>query len=166
MRPEFSDWSRRGPGEDVLGAVVSVGLFLVQSEQLVVGLSHLIAYPTGCTLEIRETRLGDDSLDNFDQMVFSARFGEVTARLYDKTAPHWTPAGQPALMLTESASERAGRPGRSDGIRKLWLSPLPPPEPGTLSVGFPDLGPDLCSCPLDGAAIVAAGGRAKAYWRP
>ena len=87
MRPEPSDWSRRGPGEDVLGGVVPVGMFLIQSERLVVGLSHVIAYPTGCTLEIRESSLDGDSLDIFDRMVFSARFGAVTARLYDKTAP-------------------------------------------------------------------------------
>lgn len=165
MRPEFPDWSRRGPGEDVLGGVVPVGMFLIQSERLLVGLSHVIAYPTGCTLEVRESRLDGDSLDVFDRMVFTARFGAVTATLYDKTAPQSTPDGEPALMLTESGSERTSGRGRADGTRRLWLSPLPPPEPGSLSAVSPDLGPELGSCPLDGAAIVAAGGRAKPYWR-
>lgn len=164
MRPEFPDRSRRGPGEDVLGAVVPVGLFLIQSERVVVGLSHVIAYPTGCSLEIRESSLDGDGLDVFDRMVFTARFGAVTARLYDKTAPRSTPDGGPALMLTESGAERTSGRGRADGIRRLWLSPLPPPEPGSLSVVSPDLGPELRSCPLDGAAIVAAGGGAKPCW--
>jgi hypothetical protein len=159
MRPEFSDRSR-GPDEDVLGGVVPVGMFLIQSERLVVGLSHMIAYPTGCTLEIRESSLDGESLDIFDRIVFTARFGALTARLYDKTAARWTPDGEPALMLTESGGERTSGRGRADGIRRLWLSPLPPPQPGSLSVVSPELG----SCPLDGAAIVASGGRAKPYW--
>jgi hypothetical protein len=163
MRPEFSD-QPRGPGQNVLPAVVPVGRFLIQSERLVVGLTHVLAYPTGCTLEIRESSLDGDSTDIFDRMVFSARFGAVTARLYDKTAPRWTPDGAPALMLTESGSERTGGRGRADGIRSLWLCPLPPAELGSLSVVSADLGPELGSCPLDGAAIVAAGGSAKPYW--
>lgn len=120
MRPEFPDRSRRGPGQDALGGVVPVGMFLLQSERLVVGLSHVIAYPTGCTLEIGETSLDGDSLDVFDRMVFTARFGAVTARLYDKTAPRSTADGEPALMLTESGGERTSGRGRADGIRRLW----------------------------------------------
>ena len=48
---------------------------------------------------------------------------------------------------------------------RLWLYPLPPPEPGTLSISSPDLGPGQGSCPLDGRAIVAAATEAQPYRR-
>jgi len=43
--------------------------------------------------------------------------------------------------------------------------PLPPPEPGTLSVFAPQAGSGRASCPLDGRAIAAAAAAAQPYWR-
>jgi len=54
---------------------------------------------------------------------------------------------------------------RVDSTLRLWLYPLPPPEPGTLSIVSPDLGPGPASCALDGRAIVAAAAEAQPYWR-
>jgi hypothetical protein len=48
---------------------------------------------------------------------------------------------------------------------RLWLYPLPPPEPGTLSIASPGHGPGQTSCPLDGRTIVTAGAEAQPYWR-
>lgn len=159
------DRSPLGPGDDVLGAVVPAGKFLIRAERVMVALSHLIVYPHGCALEIREAALVQDMSDVFDRMVFAAQFGaDVSARLYDKTAPRWRPDGRPALMLTELGSEGTSGGGRVDRTRKLWLSPLPPPEPGSLSVIAPDLGPEAWSCQLDGRAIVAASSAAQPYW--
>src|SRR6266702_4482911 len=54
---------------------------------------------------------------------------------------------------------------QGDGTLGLWLCPLPPPEPGTLSIVSPDPGGGPASCPLDGRDIVAAAARAQPYWR-
>jgi len=155
-----------GPSNDVLAAIMPVGVFLIHTERIVVALSHLSVYPNGCSLEVRESALGLDTFDIFERMMFIAQFGaETTAKLWDKTAPRWLPDGKPALMLTEHGYEAYGGSGRVHRTHKLWLAPLPPPEPGLLSVVSTDVGSGPYGCPLDGRAIAAASAEAKPYWR-
>jgi hypothetical protein len=159
------------PPDDVLAAIVSIGRFLMRAERIIVALSHLGVYPNGCMLEVRASARGHDAFDIVERMAFTARFGaEITAKMPDLTAPRSRPDGNAALVLMQFGQE--GNRGalseedrRADSTLRLWLYPLPAPEPGTLSVVSPDLGPGLGSCPLDGQAIVAAAAEAQPYWR-
>jgi hypothetical protein len=160
------------PPDDVLAAIVPVGQFLIRAERMIVALSHLSVYPNGCMLDVRGNARGRDvAFDVFEHMVFEARFGaEITARLHDKTAPRWRPDGKPALALMQFSQEGdigelSPEDRRVDSTLRLWLYPLPPPEPGTLSIVSPDLGSGPARCPLDGRAIVAASTDARPYWR-
>jgi len=160
------------PPDDVLPAIVPAGLFLIRAERIIVALSHVSVYPNGCMLDMRASVHGRDaSPDFFDQLVFGVQFG--TGRpvvMWDKTAPCGRPDGQPTLALEQYGvqgdfREESVENRRGDYTLRLWLHPLPPPEPGTLSIVSPDLGLGSASCPLDGPAIVAAATDARPYWR-
>ena len=123
-------------------------------------------------LDVRASARGRDvAFDVFERIVFTAQFGAgITAEMHDKTAPRWLPGGKAALVLMQYG-QQGGRTAlsagdrRVDGTLRLWLYPLPPPGPGTLSIVSPGLGPGLASCPLDGRAIVAAAAEAQPCWR-
>jgi hypothetical protein len=161
-----------GPPDGLLAAVVPIGQFLIRTAGIIVALSHLSVYPDGCLLDVRAHAHGPDvPLDVFELMVFKAQFGaEAIAVMHDKTAPRWQPDGKPALALMQAGYESgqstlSAHDRRVDTTLRLWLCPLPPPEPGTLSIISPSLGSGPGSCPLDGRAIVAASAEAKPYWR-
>lgn len=162
------------PPDDMLAATVPVGQFLVRTERMIVALSHVSVYPNGCMLDVRASaRGGDVPFDVFERIVFSARFGAgTTAAMNDNDPYRWPSQGQDVLALKlmlygqdGSSTDLSGEDRRADCTLWLWLHPLPPPEPGTLSIVSPYLGSEPASCPLDGQAIVAAGTAAQPYWR-
>jgi hypothetical protein len=178
----------------VLPAIVPIGQFLIRAGRVVVALSHASVYPNGCLLDVRASARGHDAAvdvfersmhpfewagarghdaapDVFEDTMFTAQFGTgTTAVTYDKRSPDWPPGGKPALVLMQYGLQGDFRVDNEDDRKadctlRLWLCPLPPPEPGTLSIVWPGLGPGLASCPLDGRAIVAAAAQAQPYWR-
>jgi hypothetical protein len=158
------------PPSDVLPAILPVGRFLLRAERMIVALSHLSVYPNGCMLDVRASAHGHAvASDVFEHLVFTAQFGaETTAVMHDKTARRWRPDGNPALVLMQYGLEGnvtapIENDRRADCTLRLWLYPLPPPEPGTLSID--SAGPGPASCPLDGRAIVAAATTTQLYWR-
>lgn len=154
----------RAPG-DVLPVIVLAGQFLVRTERLIVALSHLSVYANGCALQVLGCARGPGVVfRDFDRLVFTVRFAAEQATLYDKTAPQWLPDGSPALQLTQLGTETGWSDQRADCRLQLWLSPLPPPVPGTLSVVSPEPGTRRASCPLDGRAIAAAATGAQPFW--
>ncbi len=162
------------PPDDVLAVIVPVGQFLIRAEQVIVALSHLSVYPIGCMLDVRATARGSDAVPGvFERTAFTAQFGAgIIAAMDDKDPYRWRLPGRDALALTlvqyglegdftvSSAEDR-----RADCTLRLWLYPLPPPDPGTLSIISPDLGPGSARCALDGRTIVAAAAEAQPYWR-
>ena len=168
--PDFghSSWM---PPDDVLSAIVPIGQFLIRAERVIVALSHVSVYPNGCMLDLRASARGHDAASNiFENMAFTAQFGTGTnVVMHDKTSPRSRPDGKPALVLMQyglegdfNVADEDDR--RADCTLRLWLYPLPPPEPGTLSIVLPSLGPGPASCPLDGRAIVAGAAEAQPYW--
>jgi hypothetical protein len=160
------------PPDDVLPAIVPTGQFLIRAEQIIVALSHLSVYPNGCMLDVRAYARGPAvAFGVFERMVFKAQFGsEITAVMDDEDPYRWRAAGEPALVLVQygqegNRAEFSAADRRADSTLRLWLYPLPPPEPGTLSIISPNLGPGPARCPLDGRAIVTASAVAQPYWR-
>jgi hypothetical protein len=163
--PDPPGFSVRRPPADVLPAIVPASRFLVRTERLIVALSHVGVYPDGCVLEVLGRARGSEvSFDDFFRLVFTVDFGAQRATLYDKTAPHWLPDGSPALQLTPGGMEGGQSDELVDVRLPLWLSPLPPPVTGTLSLVRHEPGAASTSCPLDGRAIVAAAQAAQPYW--
>lgn len=153
----------------MLPAIVPVSRFLIRTQHLVIAVSHLEVYESGCMLQMRISgRAGGDgpqihSLDAFERLVFAARFGrDITAVLAGR---YHVARNEGPLQLSDAGSETGESGSRGDSIRSLWLEPLPPPVQGTLSITAPDLGPELAPCPLDGQAIVSAAEESRPYWR-
>jgi hypothetical protein len=160
------------PPDDVLSAIVPAGQFLIRAERIIVALSHLSVYPNGCMLDVRACARGPAvAFDVFERVVFKAQFGaEMTAVMDDEDAYRRRSAGRPALVLMQygqqgDTADFSAEDRRVDSTLRLWLYPLPPAEPGTLSIISPDLGPGAARCPLDGRAIVAASAEAQPFWR-
>jgi len=137
------------PPADVLAAIVPAGQFLIRAKRIIVALSHLSVYPNGCMLDVRASARGHDVASGvFERIVFTAQFGAgITAEMHDKTAPRWLPGGKAALVLMQYGQEGnstvlSAADRRADYTLRLWLYPLPPPEPGTLSIVSPNLGPE------------------------
>jgi hypothetical protein len=155
------------PQHDTLPAVVPVGRFLVRTQHLVVALSHVAVYQGGCMLCIQISgKAGGDgpqmhSSDDFDHLVFAARFGEGITAVLDGW--HHIARNSGPLQLSQHGSQTGASLTRADSTRSLWLHPLPPPQAGTLSILAPDIGPQL-TCPLDGKAIATAAEQAQPYW--
>jgi hypothetical protein len=87
--------------------------------------------------------------DVFERIVFLARFGAgATAAMNDRDPYRWPSQGQDVLALKlmlyaqeGSSTDLSGEDRRADCTLRLWLHPLPPPEPGTLSIVSPYLAP-------------------------
>jgi hypothetical protein len=155
------------PLYDTLPGIVPVGRFLISTDHLVVALSHVAVYPSGCMLHVQiSSKAGGDgpellSSDAFDHLVFAARFGEDITAVLDGW--HHISRNRGPLRLSQHGAETGSSASRADSTRSLWLDPLPPPQAGTLSILEPDIGPQL-ACPLDGRAIAAAAEQAQPYW--
>jgi hypothetical protein len=156
------------PHHDTLPAIVPVGRFLIRTQHLVVALSHIAVYSSGCILEVQISgKAGGDgppmhSSEAIDQLVFVVRFGpEITAVL---DGWHHLARNNGPLQLSQLGGETGASASRADSTRTLWLHPVPPPQAGTLSILAPDLGPRPTACPLDGRAIGAAAEHAQPYW--
>jgi hypothetical protein len=156
------------PQYNMLASVVPVGRFLVQAQHLVVALSHLAVYDSGCMLEVRISgRTGGPgpqihSCDAFESLVFAARFGEEITAVLDGW--HHVARNRGWLQLSYSGAQCGESASRAAASISLWLHPLPPPQAGILTILAPDLGHELTDCPLDGVAIVAAAKHARPYW--
>lgn len=160
------------PSDEVLAAIVPVGQFLARTERVIVALSHVSVHPNGCMFDVRASARGTSvAWDVFERMVFTAGFGAgITAAMDDEEPFRRRSRGEDAFVLLKYGQEGDGTVLNANDRRvnctlRLWLYPLPPPEPGTLSVTSPDLGLELASCPLDWPTIVAAGAGARPYWR-
>jgi hypothetical protein len=67
-------------------------------------------------------------------------------------------------MLSRSESSSGG-PDNSEAVRlTLWMSPLPPPGPFTLTCSWPRRGLQEASVVLDADAIRTAAGQARPHW--
>ena len=154
------------PLDATLPAILPVGRFLIRTPYLVVALSHVAVYPTGCMLCIQLFGKADSagpqlhSAESFDRLVFAARFGEDVTAVLDGW--HHLFRGAGPLQLSLLGSETGASTSRARSTRSLWLHPLPPPRAGTLSILAPDVGPQF-DCPLDGRAIVDAASQAQLY---
>ena len=154
---------------DTLPSIVPVSRFLIQTPYLIVALSHLAAYPGGCILEIQISGKPGGSgpamhtHDAFEQLVFAVQFGEEITAVLDGW--HHVARNKGPLQLSHSASTSGESAARADSRLSLRLHPLPPPQPGNLSIIAPDLGPQLAPCLLDGQAIIAAAQHAQPYWQ-
>jgi hypothetical protein len=142
---------------------------------VVVAARQILAYPTGVEIEFEGHARGpypaDAASDPEDfegplshhTLSFRLRLGDGTDVALDDDAGLRTGRGP---MLSIGKSERSsGGPDNHESTRvHLWIWPLPPPGPFTVSCSWPRRGLEAVDLVLDGDAIRAAADRAERFW--
>jgi hypothetical protein len=180
----------RAPPVYAVGSAVPLQRLLVRTDSLVVALTRVVAFPSGCQFDLRVAArasvpdradrrrlraafLGDDSdlseLGRPDEPFrCGIRFADGTTVTSVDPAPWWDPTSPmwpEAPVLVEYGS--LGTHIEADRLwcgPGYWLWPLPPPKPFTLVVDWPAAGIPQTEVELDGAAIAAAGEAAELLW--
>ena len=178
-------WQR--PPGDILGQPVPIQQFVARTDQAVVALRDVIAFPEGCSFSLHmvirrgsldepawKALLGSHTeADPFttpfgDDLKFGVRFpGGSKATTVGNAFRGWShPTDRPQPpMLVDVGGESSSSDRSYQGDRRLWLWPLPPPDPFEFVLGWRSLGIDTTSVMLDGSAIVRAAQQARPYWR-
>ena len=178
MTMDLSSWS--GPPTDVLGHPVPIQQFVARTDDTVVALQHLTAFPEGCVLTlhlaVRRACLdgttwagvrgiydsGDPGLP--EGPTFGVHLPDGTTATTGRSA--WDqPSDRPhPPVLVDAGSDSSSSDTRFVSRLQLWLWPLPPPYPFEFLVAWPALGLDLASITLDGSAVVRAARQARPFW--
>jgi hypothetical protein len=184
---EFPPWE--GPSGLEAGVVLAVGQTVARTAKVVVFMSAIRVFSSGCTLEMevvsRPAAWPEDDLWDMQLAMHrsfrgfrGSRLPDVLLRLGVRFAD-----GRKASTLENR------RPIRGDGVPDgprlswwpggsgprgggnlgfsrfgLWLWPLPPAASFEFAVEWPSAGIELTIIELDGAAIVAAADRPQYYW--
>lgn len=183
-RMESPSWL--GPPRDVLGHVVPVQQLVARTEHTVIALHHVVAFPQGCVLALRlalrrgslddsawESVVGNhpeyvpDSTATEEGLKFGVRFPDGSkATTVEHAFRGWAPpSDKPERpMLVEAGSDSSSNDQYYDSHQRLWLWPLPPPDPFEFVVEWQSMGLALTSTTLDGEAVVRAADRAMPFW--
>jgi hypothetical protein len=180
----------RAPPVNAVGSAVPLQRFLVRTDSLVVALTSVVAYSSGCRFGFR-VAARVSALDRADRRRLRAVFLGDHSDLPGSSAPDepfrcgirfadgftvtsvdnpplWDPISPmrpEGPVLVEYGA--IGTTIEADELRcepGYWLWPLPPPQPFALVVDWPAAGIRQTEVELDGAAIVAAAEAAEPLW--
>ena len=166
---ESAPWS--GPPADMLGGAAPIQRFVVRTDQAVVALHHVIAFPTGCTFDV-QVAVRRGPLDDSAWQAVVGTHGpgpwpsgsdlKFSVRLPDTDSLADNPPEAPRLF---EVSSEAGHDARHyESKRRLWLWPLPPACPFEFVVEWHQVGLAPTATTVDGAAVVRAAELAEPYW--
>jgi hypothetical protein len=163
--------------DEVIPGSVPGELMLIRTGQVAVAIGSVRAYPNGFefTAHVRMRSEDDNKPGWHDPFARHGRRGGqppgdvlrlgvmyADGRRGAINAGHWPPdeADPGRLIVQHGASGGSAR--RWDG--QFWVHPLPPEGPVTFVASWPSYGVAETRAELDGAAIVAAAGRAVMLW--
>jgi hypothetical protein len=175
----------QGPPGDVPGHPVAIQQLLARTDQAVVALRDVTAFPEGCSLTLHlavqrgsldepawkrllGSQVGGDAhaASAEADLKFGVRFPDGSkATVVANAFRGWAhPTGRPEPpMLIEVGSGSASNDRCYQGDRRLWLWPLPPPGPFEFVMEWPSMGIGTIPVTLDGTAIVRAAEQALPY---
>ena len=181
--------SWQGPPTAVLGHAVPIQQFVARTEQAVIALQHVVAFPEGCILPVhlavRRGSLDDTTGKAWWQSHFGAGPGPTEPEAQGRgmklgvrfpdgskatTVEHpfsgWGhPTDKPERpMLVEAGSDSSSNDQYFYSQQRLWLWPLPPPALFEFVIEWEIMGLDLISTVLDGKAIVRAAEQTVPFW--
>jgi hypothetical protein len=168
-----------GPPHNVLPDIAPVQLILARTDDTVVAIAGVQAYPAGCSftlslrlrnLSAREERqlpylldradLEDDALAD-DFLRFGVQFADGRKAI-NLDHPSYDPEGQepdrPVLR------EHGGGGGGAWWDIEYWVWPLPPAGPFAFVCAWPARGIPESRAEIDAASILEAAGRAVTLW--
>ncbi len=151
----------------MIGGHVTGPVLIRRAGGLVVAVRQVLAFPSGMEVEVEAHARGSVSaapdLPGHPPLRFRVRFADGREATQDDEAGLRSGRGP---MLTVSGSETSsGGPDHSEDIRlTLWIWPLPPPGPVTVTCSWPGRGLDDARLVLDGDQLQAAASRAQPFW--
>ncbi len=132
---------------------------------------QVLAFPAGVEVEVeahaRGSRAGTApvpaDLPGHPQLRFHVRFADGRqAALDDETGLR---SGRGPMLVVTGSQVSSGGPDDHEDVRlTLWIWPLPPPGPVTVTCSWPSRGLPRARLVLDGDAIQAAAIQAQPLW--
>lgn len=173
------------PPDDVLPGVVPVELFLGRSEEAVVMLSGMRAFPAGVamTLLVRtRTRIRTKRFSLHEEL-FDGPYRHDQDEAWQRgrlkwgieladgrrvtNVDPWPDPADPRELPDRPVLFGGGGGGDDRAVdRHYWLWPLPPPGPLTVVLQWPMLGIEQTTTRLDADEIIAAAARSQPVWPP
>jgi hypothetical protein len=157
----------------MIGGHVTGPVLIARSDQFVLAARQVLAFPVGVEVQVEahargawpgEMPLpGPEDFADHPQPRFRVRFADGRAAAQDDEAGLRSGRG-PMLVVSGLERSSGGPDGREDIRLGLWIWPLPPPGPLTVTCSWPNRGLHDAALLLDGDAIRAAAGQARPYW--
>ena len=166
--PDLPEWFMppRMVGGGVTGPVP-----IARSGSLVVVARQVLAFPAGVEVGVEAHARGPRAatarvpadLPGHPPLQFHVRFADGReAAQDDETGLH---SGRgPMLMVTGFQDSSGGLDDPEDIRLTLWIWPLPPPGPVTVTCSWPSRGLHDARLVLDGDVIQSAAGQAQPFW--
>lgn len=163
---DLPDWLMPPP---MIGGHVTGPVVIGRSGGLVAAVRQVLAFPAGIEVEVEAHARGSAGggtardLAGHPPLRFGVRFADGRAAAQDDEAGLRSGRG-PMLTLSGSATSSGGPDDREDIRLTLWIWPLPPPGPVTVTCSWPGRGLHGARLVLDGDQIQAAASRAQPFW--
>ena len=166
---DLPEWYMPPP---MIGGYVTGPVPIARLGTLVVIARQVLAFPAGVEVEVeahaRGSRGGGGPAARADlagqlPLRFGVRFADGRQAAQDDDAGLRGGRG-PMLVVIRSESSSGGPDDREDVRLTLWIWPLPPPGPLTMTCSWPCRELHDASLILDADAIRAAAGQAQAFW--
>jgi hypothetical protein len=158
---ELPDWTMPPP---MVGGHVAGPVLIGGSVGLVMAVRQVMAYPTGVEFDIEAQArgpVGPDAPHGHEALRFRVELADGTHVIGDDDTGLRSGRG-PMLVVSRQESSWGGPENREQVRLSLWLWPLPPPGPLTLTCEWVQRGE--ATLVLDGQAILTAAGHAVAFW--
>ena len=179
--PDVGEMPGNGSADDLpewcmpprmIGGYVTGPVLIGRSDGLVVAARQVLAYPAGVEAEMEAHARGSSpggtppgplGLPGHPELRFRVRFADGRDAAQDDETGLRSGRG-PMLVVSNSESSSGGPDDREDMRLTLWIWPLPPPGPVTVTCSWPRRGLQDASLVLDGDAIAAAASQAQPFW--
>jgi hypothetical protein len=155
----------------MIGGYVTGPVAIARSGSLVIAARQVLAFLAGAEVEVeahaRGSRAGTApvpaDLPGHPPLRFHVQFADGReAAQDDETGLR---SGRGPMLVVTGAQISSGGPDDPEDVRlSLWIWPLPPPGPVTVTCSWPSRGLRGARLVLDGDAIQAAARRALPFW--
>lgn len=155
----------------MIGGYVTGPVVMKRSDSALVAVRQVLAYPAGVEIEVEAHAHGPSTGETpSDPEDCGPRPPRFRLRLADGTDvvqddDTGLRSGRGPMLVLSRAESGSGGPGNREDVRaSLWLWPLPPPGPLTLTCSWSHRGVHDAGLVLDADAIRAAADRAVPFW--
>lgn len=158
----------------MIGGHVAGPVVIGRTDGVVVVARQVLAHPVGLEIDVEAHARGASSNpvgrepdplgpDGPAQPEFRLRLADGRDVVQDETTGPRDGRG-PTMVVSGYEGSWGGPDGGGDVRLTLWIRPLPPPGPLTLSCAWPERGLRDAVLVLDGDAVRAASLRARPFW--